>query len=205
MKKDLDQLKRLIEMDYKRHVKRFDNFKSDKPIVFLGDSMMAYFPIKAFNLDYQVHNLGIPGDTTLGVLKRMNQVVGLKPKKVILQIGLNDFVLTKLTKEETLNNILAIRHYILENCPYSKLYIISLTPINQKEFKDQLYLLNRNPKDAIILNDMLKKVIEKEVFIDIYDQLIDQNGDLALTLTTDGIHLNQKGYQIYFNNLKEII
>jgi lysophospholipase L1-like esterase len=203
MKKDLDQLKRLIEMDYIRHVKRFDSLDTEKPIVFLGDSMMAYFPIKAFNLEDQIHNLGIPGDTTLGVLKRMDQIIRLKPKIVVLHIGINDFVLTKLSKEESYNNILTIRHYLLENCPNSKVYITSLTPINQKDFKDQLYLLNRNPQDAIILNDMLKKVIEKEVFIDIYDQLIDQQGDLSLNLTVDGIHLNQKGYQIYLNHIKE--
>ncbi|BCR35511.1 GDSL-type esterase/lipase family protein [Mariniplasma anaerobium] len=205
MRKDFDQLKKLIDLDYKRHVKKFDNFVANKPIVFLGDSMMAYFPIKAFQLEDQIYNLGIPGDTTLGVLKRIDQVVQLKPKIVVLQVGINDFVLTKLSKEETFENILTIRHYILENCPNSKVYITSLTPINQKNFKDQLYLLNRKPNDAIILNDMLKKVVDEHVYVDIYDDLVDQFGDLSLDLTKDGIHLNQKGYEIYLNKLKDII
>lgn len=205
MKKDLDQLKKLIDLDYKRHIKKFDNLIIEKPIVFLGDSMMAYFPLKAFKLEDHIYNLGIPGDTTIGVLRRVDQVIQFKPKIVILHVGINDFVLTKLSKEETLNNILEIRHHILENCPDSKVYITSLTPINQKDFKDQLYLLNRNPKDAIILNDMLKKVFDEDMFIDIYDKLVDQDGNLSLALTRDGIHLNQKGYQIYLDKLKESI
>jgi lysophospholipase L1-like esterase len=205
MKKDFNQLKKLIEIDYRRHVKKFNDLKQNKPIVLLGDSMMAYFPLKAFKLENHIHNLGIPGDTTLGVLNRIDQVIKLRPKIVILQIGLNDFVLTKLTKEESFKNILAIRHQLLENCPETKVYIVSLTPINQKEFKDQLYLLNRNPNDAIILNKMLKKGIDALHYIDIYDQLIDENGDLILSLTKDGIHLNQDGYQVYLNRFLKLI
>lgn len=205
MRKDFDQLKRLIDVDYKRHVKKFDKLSSDKPIVLLGDSMMAYFPVKAFKLDNKIHNLGIPGDTTIGVLNRLDQVIRLKPKIVILQIGLNDFVLTKLSKDESLKNILTIRHQLLENCPNSQVYIMSLTPINQKEFKDQLYLLNRKADDAIILNKMLKKVVDEFHYMDIYDQLTNQNGDLALSLTRDGIHLNQKGYQVYLNIFQKFI
>jgi lysophospholipase L1-like esterase len=205
MKKDFDQLKRLIELDYKRHVKKFEHLEQNKPIVLIGDSMMAYFPVKAFELESSIHNLGIPGDTTIGVLNRIDQVIKLKPKIVILQIGLNDFVLTKLDKEESFENILTIRHQLLENCPDSQVYIFSLTPINQKDFKDQLYLLNRNPNDAKVLNKMLEKVIDEHHFINIYDQLIDENGNLKLSLTRDGIHLNQKGYQVYLNVFQNLI
>ncbi|MCD4826602.1 MAG: hypothetical protein K8Q99_02325 [Acholeplasmataceae bacterium] len=205
MKKDFEALKRLIDLDYKRHVKKFVQLSPSKPIVLLGDSMMAYFPAKAFDLESQIHNLGIPGDTTVGVLNRIEQVVKLNPKIVILQVGLNDFVLTNLKKEETLKNILEIRHIILESCPSSEVYVMSITPINQKEFKDQLYLLNRDPKDALNLNEMLKKVVDQNHYINVYDNLVDEHGDLNLSLTKDGIHLNKLGYQIYLNRFKDMI
>jgi lysophospholipase L1-like esterase len=205
MKKDMTVLKAIIEADYKRHVKKFEQIDESKDLILLGDSMMAYFPTKAFNLEENLLNFGIPGDTTIGVLNRVHQVIKLKPKYVILNIGLNDFVLTKLSHKESLENILDIRHQILEGCPDTLVYVTSLTPINQKDFKDQTYLLNRDPQDAIDLNNMLKDKIDNQFFINIYDELIDDQKDLKLAYTRDGIHLNQKGYQIYLKMIKEIL
>jgi len=198
-------LKAIIDADYKRHVKKFEQITVSKDLILLGDSMMAYFPTKAFDLEDQLLNFGIPGDTTIGVLKRVHQVIKLKPKYVIINIGLNDFVLTHLSHKESLENILDIRHQILEGCPDTLVYVTSLTPINQKDFKDQTYLLNRDPQDAVDLNNMLKEKIDDQFFINIYDELIDDQKDLKLAYTRDGIHLNQKGYQIYLKMIKEIL
>jgi len=205
MKKDMTVLKAIIEADYKRHVKKFNQIKESKDLILLGDSMMAYFPTKAFDLEDHLLNFGIPGDTSVGVLNRVHQVIKLKPKYVILNIGLNDFVLTNLSHKESLENILEIRHQILEGCPDTLVYVTSLTPINQKDFKDQTYLLNRDPQDAIDLNNMLKEKIDDRFFINIYDKLTDDQGDLNIDFTRDGIHLNQKGYQIYLHMIKNIL
>ncbi len=205
MKRDMTVLKAMIDADYKRHVKKFNQLEPGKKCVLLGDSMMAYFPTKAFKLDEDIYNLGIPGDTSTGVLNRIEQVIKLNPKIIILNIGLNDFVLTKLTHQESLDNILEIRHQLLENCPDLTVFVTSLTPINQKDFQDQIYLLNRDPNDAIKLNHMLSQIIDKKHFIDIYGDLIDNQGHLKLEFTRDGIHLNQKGYQIYHKKIKKII
>lgn len=198
-------LKAIIDADYKRHVKKFEQIDESKDLILLGDSMMAYFPTKAFNLEENLLNFGIPGDTTIGVLNRVHQVIKLKPKYVILNIGLNDFVLTNLSHKESLENILDIRHQILEGCPDTLVFVTSLTPINQKDFKDQTYLLNRDPQDAIDLNNMLKDKIDDRFFINIYDELVDAQGDLDIDFTRDGIHLNQRGYKIYLRMIKNIL
>ncbi|AUD62445.1 hypothetical protein BK010_02175 [Tenericutes bacterium MO-XQ] len=205
MKKDMTVLKAIIEADYKRHVKKFEQINEPKDLILLGDSMMAYFPTKAFDLEDQLLNFGIPGDTSIGVLKRVHQVIKLNPKYVILNIGLNDFVLTDLSIEESLKNILEIRHQILEGCPDTLVYVTSLTPINQKDFKDQTYLLNRDKEDAVKLNQLLKSKIDERFFINIYDELIDDQGDLNIDFTRDGIHLNQRGYKIYLRMIKNIL
>ena len=82
MKRDLTVLKAIIKADYDRHVKRFDQLKPEKDIVFIGDSIVAYFPLRIFNLNARIHNLGIPGDTTDGVIQRMHQILPLKPKTI---------------------------------------------------------------------------------------------------------------------------
>ncbi len=204
MKRDLEALKAIITADYQRHVKKFETYMPNKKIVLLGDSMIAYFPKKAFGLESIAYNLGIAGDTSVGVLNRINQVIKLKPEIVILNIGLNDFVLTNLSKEESLNNILEIRHKILESCPKSIVYIISLTPINKPDFQDQLYLLNRRPNDAIELNTLLDKHIDSDHFINIYDCLLDADAKLKLDYTKDGIHLNKLGYEMYYKEIEHL-
>ncbi|MFA7422114.1 MAG: hypothetical protein WCZ00_00115, partial [Acholeplasmataceae bacterium] len=103
------------------------------------------------------------------------------------------------------DHIIDIRHQLLEGCPQAEVFVTSLTPINQKDFQDQVYLLNRDPKDAIKLNDMLSKVIDEAHFINIYLDLTDEEGKLKLEYTRDGIHLNQKGYEIYYKRFKKLI
>lgn len=203
MARNFDALKIIIAKDYERHVAKFEILEKANEILLLGDSMVAYFPVKAFQMEDNITNFGIPGDTTIGVLKRVKQTIKLKPNIVILNIGLNDFVLTELTKKETIENILTIRHQILEGSPNTKVFIVSLTPINQKSFPDQLYLLNRDPNDARELNEALRKVIDPHFFIDVYPFLVDAKGNLKLEWTRDGIHLNQAGYQVYFDKIQE--
>ncbi|MCK9235818.1 MAG: GDSL-type esterase/lipase family protein [Acholeplasmataceae bacterium] len=203
MARNFDALKIIIAKDYERHVAKFETLEKANEILLLGDSMAAYFPTKAFHLEDKITNFGIPGDTTIGVLNRVKQTIKLKPNVVVLNIGLNDFVLTELTQKETLENILTIRHQILEGSPNTKIFIVSLTPINQKGFPDQLYLLNRDPNDARQLNETLRKVIDPQFFINVHPFLTDEEGNLKLEWTRDGIHLNQAGYQIYFEKIQE--
>ena len=51
---------------------------------------------------------------------------------------------------------------------------------------------------------MLKEKINDD-FIDIYETLLDEEGSLNIEYTKDGIHLNQKGYDIYYRHIKKYI
>ena len=61
-------------------------------IVFLGDSLIDFFPIQDFFPRVKIYNRGIAGDTTKDLLKRLDNVIELKPSKLFLQIGTNDLV-----------------------------------------------------------------------------------------------------------------
>ncbi|QWB96446.1 hypothetical protein KHQ89_03170 [Mycoplasmatota bacterium] len=200
MHKDLEQLKKLIDKDYQRHVKRFDQLKPDKPIVFLGDSMVAYFPLSKFNLNHKVHNLGIPGDTTSGVLARIEQVYRLKPKQVIIHVGLNDFVLTEHKTNDIFNQLLKIYRLLNDHIKDVKVTFVNLTPINKSNYQNQMFVKYRTLEDADELNDRLLKQNIFEV-IDLFESLVDEKHELKHEFTTDGIHLNELGYKLYFNKL----
>ncbi len=203
MKRDLTALKAIIKADYKRHVKRFAALEPSKDIVFIGDSIVAYFPLREFGLDKNIHNLGIPGDTTKGVMERLNQVYRLKPKQVILHVGLNDEVLLSHTTTQTSNDIKSIIEALYTNIPNVKIILVSLTPINQKDYPHGTYVIDRDPKFSIEVNQTIKQ-FGRVQFIDLFHVLSDENG-LIMELTTDGIHLNKKGYLIYQQKLENIL
>jgi len=198
MSKDLIVLKSLIKADYERHIKKFSKLEPNKEIVFLGDSMIAYFPLKQLNLDNKVHNLGIPGDTTTGVLNRIEQVIDLKPKKVLLHIGLNDYVLTDHDSEQIYQNILNICYTLEEQIKNVEIYLVNLTPINKSNFQQQMFVKYRDLHDADELNELLMNQSKFKVF-DLFNLLVDDQYELKLSLTKDGIHLNEEGYKIYLN------
>lgn len=204
MKRDLTALKAIIKADYQRHVKRFDGIQEEKEIIFIGDSMVAYFPLKAFGFESRCHNFGIPGDTTLGVINRLHQVIRLKPKTLIIHIGLNDEVLLSYQAEKTIEHIKTIIKEVKSSLPQTKIVVVSLTPINQTKFPHGTYVIDRDPKFAIKVNDALKG-IEDIVYLDVYELLLDIHGELHVYYTTDGIHLNHEGYQVYMEALKSIL
>ena len=204
MEKDLTVLKAVIDADYKRHVKRFESLEPNKDIVFLGDSMIAYFPLKSYKLDDKVHNLGIPGDTTIGILNRIEQVIRLKPKKLLLGIGLNDFVLTDLNTEETYKNIINICDTIKEQVKDVDIFIAELTPINKSDFPNQMFVKYRNIIDADQLNDMLNEQTRYKI-ISLFQKLVSEHYELKLELTKDGIHLNKLGYHQYLESLQKAL
>ncbi len=204
MKRDLTTLKAIIKADYQRHVRRFSALESPKDIIFVGDSLVAYFPLKTYDLEDKIVNFGIPGDTTNGVMDRLDQVMRLKPKQVLLHVGLNDEVLLTHTAQKTAQHMSEIVSTLKRNLGHVSINLISLTPINQTYFPHGTYVIDRDPQFSIDVNQLLKK-IEGINYIDLYHPLLDDHHELDPQFTTDGIHLNDKGYAIYLDILHDIL
>ncbi len=202
MHKDLTVLKAIIDADYKRHMRKFEKLEKGKPIVFLGDSMIAYFPLSRLGLTNKVYNQGIPGDTTTGVLNRLEHVIRLEPKQVLIQIGLNDYMFTEHNSTDIYNQILKIHHILKSSIKDVDILIVNMTPINISHFKDQIFVKYRNLDDTDPLNELLKQDKDLKI-IDLNKPIIDENHELNIELTKDGIHLNEKGYEIYYKLLEK--
>lgn len=206
MKRDLTVMKAVLKADYDRHLKRFNEIKALNRTIFLGDSMIAYFPLSSYAFGHHVLNFGIPGDTTDGVLNRLKQVLDLEPSKVFLHIGSNDLVLTHLTKDEIAENILEIRDLLIYQLVHVKVYIISVTPVLRNHpISNMRYIEWRTNEDILLINQILQSHLGKDDYIDVYHSLIDSNENLKLDYTTDGIHLNEEGYKVFAQELKDLI
>lgn len=106
--------------------------------VMLGDSMILYnewaeeFPIGP------ILNRGIGGDTTFGLLKRLDTITSGKPKRIVLMIGVND-ISKGFTEKQTLKNYDKILSTIQEKSPSTKIIMTSVLPVNNELYGYRVY------------------------------------------------------------------
>ena len=173
------------------------------PIVFFGDSMTDRGDWDALFPDVPLINLGIGGDTTDGLLNRIDQVTAMQPPKIFLMIGTNDlcFYHDIPTTLENYDKILSILH---KELPDTTIYIESVLPFNETIFPEAGLRTNNN---ILKLNEVIKKLAEKynDTYLDITPDFTDKNGSLPADLTVDGLHLNQKGYELWRDKISNYV
>lgn len=187
-------------------------------IVFLGDSITEgggdwnnYFGTK------NIVNRGISGDTTLGVLARLNEICFYKPISLFLLIGINDIFNSdspnrkNITPLSVSNNIIAIAEIIYKRSPNTQVYIQTTLPINNKLYKKLTgtFPFHEMPLPDQInqINTRLKKNESQNHYtvIDLHDIFLDSHGSLSKKYTSDGVHLNEEGYHKWSNFIKNYI
>lgn len=209
-KKACDELfSMMLKGGYEKRVNDFKiyNQKVKKEgIVFVGDSLTENYNVYEYFKDYDVYNRGIGGDTTSGLLNRLKEsVYDLEPKVVVLLIGINDFQLIENSNINTIfNNIKLIIKNIKENCPNTKIILESLYPISKEENPkiDKLSVGIKDNNEILKLNELLKN-IEGVNYLDVNSHLQDENGNIKLDYTIEGLHVNSYGYTIITNVIKE--
>lgn len=170
-------------------------------IVFTGDSIIEFFPLKKFfGREQAILNRGIAGTDTNWLKEHIKeQVLSLEPEKLFILIGTNDLGLG-YDDEHVYENISRILETIQFESIATKIYLLSILPVSHK--KDyQAKVKIRNNNDIQVLNRHLEEQLLAE-YIDLYPYLLDDEGNLADDYTTDGLHLSQKGYAIIAEHLK---
>lgn len=161
--------------------------------VFVGDSITQDFNVYEYFHGHNVYNRGIGGDTSEGVLTRLNEsIFDLKPRQVFLQIGTNDFCRLQDGIEGTYVRIQEIIKQIKSFDQNIEIFLISLYPVNP--LKDRKTVGKRNNLDIQKLNKMLETIQDVQ-YLDLYT-LLEKDGVLNPDYTIEGLHLNQKGYKI---------
>ena len=183
---------------------------SDENIVFLGDSIFWMYDVEKYFEGMNVVNSGISGHKTTDVLDDMkNRVYKYNPSDIFIMIGTNDVLDSELSNEDTIENVGKIIDAIKENRPYTNINVISIFPVNRTDDEkvNHSMVYTRNNEDIQIMNTGIKKVCkEKKVtYINVYDLLLDEEGNLKIDYTTDGLHITSDGYEIITNKLKEYL
>lgn len=175
--------------------------KTPGEVVFLGDSLTDFGEWQEFFRTVPIKNRGISGDSTSGILQRINQVVEVKPQKVFILIGVNDLNQGKPVSE-VVKNYESILKTFKEKTPQTQVFVQSVLPMNDAKFAND----GVNQK-IIQLNTQLQELAQKfsYQYIDLYPAFLDSNNQLDLQYTTDGLHLNGAGYSNWQKNIEKYV
>ena len=182
-------------------------------IVFVGDSLTQEFLIHEMLMNHPriavIHNRGIGGDTTTGLLSRLQEsVFDLSPSKVFLLIGINDLSQADTKPEDVASRIQTIAEQILQHCPDTTLYLESLYPVNESQHPmiDKATVFPKSNARIDQINCRLKTLQnEKLHYLDINSLLRDEDGNLRLEYTREGLHLTPEGYRVVLDELLKYI
>lgn len=170
----------------------------DDNYVFLGDSITEGYNLDKYYNNYPVVNSGVGGYNTDNILEKLNKMVyRYNPTKVFLLIGTND-IAQGHSKEHIINNIQKIIDNIKQNRKYADIYVESIYPINANKEKV------RSNELIKAINEDIKKICKENnvTYINTYDLLIDEDGNLKDEYSNDGLHLTEKGYDVVTSKIK---
>jgi lysophospholipase L1-like esterase len=177
--------------------------KDEQRIVFFGDSITDGWKLDQYFPGQPYVNRGIGGQSTYHMLLRFRpDVIDLKPKAVVILAGTNDISsTTEQYKLETIkSNFLSMADLAQANG--IRVVIASITLVSDYN-KDKsgaavVRTVLRPPAMIGELNAWLKDLCDKRgfVYLDYFSALADEKGMLKEDLAKDGLHPNEKGYEV---------
>jgi lysophospholipase L1-like esterase len=167
--------------------------------ILAGDSISLRFPAAQLP-GYRVLNQGISGDTAAGLLKRLSAFDQTQPEVVFVMIGIND-----LLRGRSNGEILADQQRIIQDLkahhPKAKIVMQSVLPhaTEQVTWEGRDRLLSISNRRIKALNDGMKAMAKKQSvhFFNLYPLFADSAGNLRRELSSDGLHLSDRGYEVW--------
>ena len=177
-------------------------------IIFIGDSIIEYYPLQELlGTSKTIVNRGIRGYQTGLLQENLDaHLYGDAVDQIVLLIGTND-IGKDVPMNEALNNLESVIQTISCDYPLSQIKLVSILPVNEGEdFKQTVYIRTNEKINAWnqAYQDLASAYMQVE-FVPVFENLLDQDGQLKADYTTDGLHLSVAGYQALSNTLKKYI
>ena len=177
-------------------------------IIFIGDSIIEYYPLQELlGTSKAIVNRGIRGYQTGLLLDNLDShLYGDTVDQIVLLIGTND-IGKDIPMSQALTNLESVIQTISRDYPLSQIKLVSILPVNEGEdFKQTVYIRTNEKIKAWnqAYQDLASAYMQVE-FVPVFENLLDQKGQLKSDFTTDGLHLSVSGYQALSNTLKKYI
>lgn len=175
-------------------------FKADPlklhDIVFLGNSITRQGGDWDERLGNEaIKNRGIAGDVTDGVMARLGEILYVKPTAVFIEIGINDLYNPILDPERTAKNINRIAERIKQQSPGTSIFVQTVFPTSH------IFLRSKISETNKILSQLQKPKVY--TLIETHKLFADSADLMRKEYTKDGVHLTEKGYQVWVDHLRK--
>ncbi len=182
--------------------------KGDIEVLFMGDSITDFWrntegvfagkPVldKYFG-HLKVANFGIAGDTTQGVLYRLQhgEGQGFSPKAVMLMIGTNNT--QRNTAAEIAEGVGAVVLEMQKDFPKAKILLLGIFPRGPAH----------DPVRETIaeINSIIARLHDGDRvhYLDIGSKFLDAEGNIPKDVMSDALHPSTRGYEIWAEAVKE--
>ncbi|MBP2623571.1 SGNH/GDSL hydrolase family protein [Streptococcus oricebi] len=177
-------------------------------VIFLGDSIVEYFPLhELLKTSKVLVNRGIRAYKSYLLRQHLDSLLfGQALDKIFILIGTND-IGEDLALKESLANLEAIIQEIARDYPLTQIYLLSVLPVNEGEaYRNTVYIRTNARIQA--LNQAYQDLVQNyhnASFLNLYDLLLDEKGQLAADFTIDGVHLTIAGYARLAEKLRTYI
>lgn len=171
-------------------------------IVFVGNSLTKGCDWPELFGNRSIRNRGIGGDCAKGVSERLDEILDPPPKKMFLELGLSDLA-RGFSVKEFLHYYSAIVDSSRKVSPAIAIYIQSIFPVREGVPAPHPF----GNKEIRELNDTLKHFASEKycTFIDLFPHFVSESGEMDSLYTTDGIHLNSRGYLVWKSQIERFV
>ncbi|MEZ9448091.1 SGNH/GDSL hydrolase family protein [Vibrio splendidus] len=173
-----------------RYIMTSDNHRHFSPnadLVMFGDSITEWAPWADIFRDISMVNRGLAGDTTTGMLRRIDTTLNVKPKLVCFMAGINDLA-QGYDVEHIYQNYIDMLKVWQEND--IRILVQSTLYVGSK-------LQGLNPS-VELLNSKISEYCSQQgiAFLDV-NSVLSPNQLLSNEYSCDDLHLNAKAYQAW--------
>jgi lysophospholipase L1-like esterase len=140
---------------------------------------------------WRIANFGIAGDTTQGVLYRLQngEGAGFSPKAVMLMIGTNN--IGRNSGEEIAEGIGAVALQLRKSFPDANILLLAVFPRAAANDPMRMTIAEINQKVAKLHDG------QKVHYLDIGAKFLDADGNIPRDVMSDALHPSTKGYEIW--------
>lgn len=181
-----------------RYIMTSDNHRHFSPnadLVMFGDSITEWAPWADIFRDVSMVNRGLAGDTTTGMLRRIDTTLNVKPKLVCFMAGVNDLA-QGYDVEYIYQNYIDMLKVWQEND--IRILVQSTLYVGSK-------LQGLNPS-VELLNSKISEYCSQQgiAFLDV-NSVLSPNQLLSNEYSCDDLHLNAKAYQVWAEVLQPTV
>jgi lysophospholipase L1-like esterase len=173
-------------------------------VMFVGDSLTEMWPKALWQSSFghlQPANFGIGGDHTGNVLWRLRDpaIAALKPKLVVLMIGVNNINLCGEEPDQVFGGIQAVVTTLRKQYPAARILLNAVLPAGAPDSSERRRLVAVNRRLASLGDG-------KSVFFHDYGaHFMGADGVLSTELQPDLLHFSEKGYQVLAHAMRSDI